>query len=94
MVKNLTSPRSGRTVANQFVITTNKGAFFQSYRSIIAKIDKKGQVYLSSSWDYSQTTMKYLYQFLREYGWYGLNASEVRKNIKDGTFKYKDRLEM
>lgn len=94
MIKNLTSPRSGREVANQFVITTNKGVFFQSYRSIIAKIDKKGQVWLSSYWDYSQTTTKYLYQFLKEYGWYGLNANEVRKHIKDGTFKYKERLEI
>mgnify|MGYP003500283096 FL=1 len=94
MIKNLTSPRSGRAVANQFVITTNKGVFFQSYHSIVAKIDKKGQVWLSSYWDYSQTTTKYLYQFLKEYGWYGLNASEVRKHIKDGTFKYKERLEM
>ena len=94
MIKNLTSPRSGRAVANQFVITTNKGVFFQSYHSIVAKRDKKGQVWVSSYWDYSQTTTKYLYQFLKEYGWYGLNASKVRKHIKDGTFKYKERLEM
>ena len=94
MVRNLSSPRSGNAVANQFAITTNKGTFFQSYRSIVAKVDKKGQVWLSSYWDYSHTTMKYLYQFLKEFGWYGINASEVRKCIKDGTFKYRERLEM
>lgn len=94
MVRNLTSPRTGNAVANQFAITTNKGTFFQSYRSIVAKVDKKGQVYLSAYWDYSRTTMKYLYQFLREFGWCDINASEVRKLIKDGTFKYRENLTM
>lgn len=94
MVRNLTSPRTGNAVANQFVIHTKKGDFFQSYRSLVAKIDNKGQVWLSSYWDYSRTTMKYLYQFLRDYGWYNINANEVRKRIKDGTFKYKETLTM
>ena len=94
MVRNLTSPRTGNAVANQFVITTNNGTFFQSYRSMVAKVDNKGQVYLSAYWDYSRTTMKYLYQFLREFGWYDINAREVRKLIKDGTFKYQENLTM
>lgn len=94
MVRNLPSPRTGNAVANQFFITTNNGRFFQSYRSIVAKVDNKGQVWLSADWDYSRTTMKYLYQFLRGFGWYNLNASEVRKLIKSGTFKYRVNLTM
>lgn len=92
MVRNLTSPRSGNPVANQFVINTNKGVFFQSYLTLVARVDKKGQVWLSSAWDYSRTTTRYLYQFLKEYGYYDLSASKVRQLLKDKTFKYKDTL--
>ena len=94
MVRNLTSPRSGREVANQFVISTDKGTFFQSYRTIVAKVDKKGQVWVSSAWNYSNTTTKYLYQFLREYGYRDLSAIKVRDLIKCKSFKYKDTLTM
>lgn len=94
MVRNLPSPRAGNAVANQFIITTNNGTYFQSYSSIVAKVDKNGQVWLSSYWDYSRTTMKYLYQFLSEFGWYDINANEVRRLIKVGTFKYRANLTM
>lgn len=96
MVRNLTSPRSGRAVANQFVISTEKGNYyFQSYRSIVAKVDNKGHVTLSQWWDYSNTTRKYLYEFLSEYcGFYALSAAEVRKLIKDKTFTYKAEIKM
>lgn len=94
MVRNLTSPVSGREVANQFVITTNKGTFFQSYRSIVAKVDNNGQVWLSYYWDYSNTTLRYLYQFLREQGYSDLSKAKVNSYIKDKTFKYKEHLTM
>lgn len=94
MVRNLTSPRSGGAVVNQFVINTNKGTFFQSYRTIVAKVDNKGQIWLTDAWNYSRTTTKYLYQFLSEYGWRDLSADKVRKLIKDKTFKYKATLTM
>lgn len=94
MVKNLTSPRSGRSVANQFLIKTNKGTFFQSYNSIVAKIDKNGNVTLSRFWSYSLTTRKYLYQFLSEFGYYGLNAQMVCKLLDEKKFKYKDEISM
>lgn len=94
MVRNLTSPHTDNAVANQFVIRTKKGDFFQSYRSIVAKVDNNGNVWLSAYWDYSRTTMKYLYQFLRDYGYYNLSASKVREHIADGTFKYKADLTM
>lgn len=100
MAKNLLSDRSGRSVANQFVIKTSKGVFFQSYDTVIAKIDKEGKVtlgidngYYSKSINlgfglaYSRTTYKYLCKFLREYGNYECNANEIRKALKLKEFK-------
>lgn len=78
-VKQLTSPRSGQPVTNQFEIVTPKGTYFQSYRSIIAfkpnngtkiKLDKR-------FWDYSATTNKYLAQFL------GFGKPQQRELIKN-----------
>lgn len=35
-VENMVSESSGREVANQFLIQTDKGLYFQSYNSVIA----------------------------------------------------------
>ena len=53
---------------NQFQISTPKEYIFQSYNSIIAKINRAtGKVVLDSYyWDYSVTTGKYRNEFLRE----------------------------
>ena len=69
-VKNLTSNRSGEAVRNQFVITDHarNTIYFQSYESIVAKIDYNGLT-LGADWDYSNTTLKWLYVFLREYAY-------------------------
>ena len=66
-VEQMKSPRSGRPVANQFIIETESGRYFQSYRSVIAFIpyDTMSPVLLDAEyWDYSRTTSRYLYQFL------------------------------
>lgn len=107
MIKNFTSFRSGKSVANQFVIRTAKGVFFQSYNTIIAKIDYKGQVTLGKDkverrnsieigfgLDYSRTTYKYLCNFLCEYGGYDFKIADIRKAIKDKEFKVKDIIKM
>lgn len=95
MVQNLISLRSNRPVANQFVLTTEKATYFQSYNTLIAKVEKNGKVTLASAWDYSATTSKYLYQFLKEYSGYSdLNSKSVKKLIKDKTFKYVNILTM
>ena len=74
---SMTSPRTGNPVANQFEIYTPEGKYFQSYRSIIAFVDKFGQISLDEYYhDYSRTTSKYLTQFL------GMNTQERRKAIK------------
>lgn len=80
------SERSGNPVANQFVLYDDFGnSFFQSYKSIIAKISNKGQTTLDSHfWDYSVTTGRYRNKFLNEC------IAETRKKIKQGLYKLTD----
>lgn len=67
--------------ANQFVIHTDKGQFFQSYNSIIVNIEN-GVVTLDKRyWDYSQTTGKYRNQFLNE------TQKETQAKIDSGEYK-------
>ena len=83
-VYNMESP-NGNKVANQFEIYTDEGKYFQSYRSIIAFKDNKGQVFLDDYyWDYSRTTSKYRNMFLNE----GIN--DTREKIKSGEYKLKN----
>ena len=83
-VYNMESP-NGNKVANQFEIYTDEGKYFQSYRSIIAFINNKGQVFLDDYyWDYSRTTGKYRNIFLNE------GIVETRKKIKSGEYKLKE----
>lgn len=56
---------AGSPAINQIVITTTEGEYFQSYRSMIAFIPSDGSpIRLSTFWDYSTTTRRYLNQFL------------------------------
>jgi len=77
--------------ANQFVITTNNGVFFQSYETPCAKY-ANGRVYLNK--DYfgeeffggSKTTNKHLYIFLVDYCCFSrwrCCAKEIRRMIKE-----------
>lgn len=91
-VRSLNSPKSGRPVANQFVIETARGQYFQSYNSIIVFIpqgeytkyntEKENKITLDQAyWDYSRTTGKYRNIFLGE------NTAETRKKIKSGVYR-------
>lgn len=82
-VQNMTSPRSGKPVANQFIITDHEGnEWFQSYRTMIAVRTPDGIVKLDAdAWDYSVTTSKYRNQFL------GLSTADVKRGIKDGLYE-------
>ena len=83
MVRQLIND-NGNYAANQFVIKTAKAVYFQSYDSVICKLDGINVV-LSLDWDYSNTTRKHLYMFLRQNGYYNLSsAKEVRKAIAEG----------
>lgn len=88
-VRNITNA-NGNTVANQFeIVDVDNATLFQSYNTLIAEVrDSDGQVYLDEHyWDYSRTTMRHLYNFLRQWGYDGLNSKIVRQYIKDGKFK-------
>ena len=75
---SMTSPRTGNPVANQFEIYTPEGKYFQSYRSIIAFVDKFGKIMLDEYYhNYSRTTSKYLTQFL------DMNTKERTNAIKN-----------
>lgn len=79
-VENMTSAR-GNKVANQFLVTDDRGdEYFQSYRSMIAK-KSQGKIYLDEYyWDYSTTTGKYRNDFLGE------GIADTRKKIKTGEY--------
>jgi hypothetical protein len=76
----MTSAR-GNKVANQFLVTDDKGdEYFQSYRSMIAK-KSQGKIYLDEYyWDYSTTTGKYRNDFLGE------GIADTRKKIETGEY--------
>lgn len=83
MVENFTS-RNGNKVANQFKLFLASGVAFQSYSTMIAcKVYGTNKVYLSEHWEYSNTTLKYLKDFL------GTTASAkvIRERIKDGVYE-------
>ncbi len=81
-VRQMTSPRTGNPIANHFKIYTDKGVYFQSYRSIIAFKPNNGKTQLDKKyWHYSRTTSKYRNEFLNEY------TEETRQKIKEGEYK-------
>lgn len=84
MVQNLIGLQ-GNPVVNQFVIETSKYIYFQSYKSVICKYDKQtGKITLSQHWDYSTTTAKYLYKFLRTWCYqYVEKRQDVLSHIKN-----------
>ena len=86
IVTNMKSPQTGKAVANQFIITTEQGEYFQSYESMIAFVPRySGRTVLDEKyWDYSTTTSKYRNMFLSD------NTSETRRKIKDGEYVLQD----
>ena len=81
-VENMTSS-NGNTVPNQFIIKTNEGDFFQSYKTVIAFIGDNITLD-NNALNYSKTTSKYLYQFL------GMNRKTIKNKIKEGEIILKD----
>lgn len=78
-VRNLTSPRSYRPVANQYDLEMDNGIAFQSYDSLIA-VRMNGYLYLTDYHDYSNTTSKYATE------WTGYTTKERREGLKSGKF--------
>jgi hypothetical protein len=67
-VRNMESPRTGRPVANQFIIADDHRMIFQSYESMIVDIDFfHSTITFGKDWNYSTTTSKYRNEFLDMY---------------------------
>jgi hypothetical protein len=78
-IENLTSNK-GNKVANQFIVKTETAIYFQSYESMIVKIEN-GQTFLDINfWDYSKTTSKYRNIFLSE------DKKRTELKIKNGIY--------
>ena len=81
-VSNMTSS-NGNKIANQFIIETESGLYFQSYNSIIAyKPFTHGlkTILDKDYWEYSTTTGKYRNLFLNE------DKKETERKIKSGQY--------
>ena len=84
-VRQMKSVRTDRPVANQFIMYTPDGNYFQSYNSIIAFRANDGKVTLDNYyWDYSRTTGVYRNQFLGE------GIADTRAKIGSGEYKLAD----
>jgi len=84
-VKNVTNDNY-RAIPNQFIIEHGHFIYFQSYDSVIARVNRKTDktVLDRRYWDYSNVTGKYRNQFLGE------NITETRAKIAAGVYKLVD----
>ena len=82
-VSNITNSNNN-VVANQFIIYDDNKTYFQSYKSIIIKIERTetGAItYLDPVYyNYSRTTSKYRNAFLGE------STKETERKIKEGVY--------
>ncbi len=90
-VKNIIG-NNGNAVVNQFVLTDHAKdeITFQSYDSLICTVSyDTNTITFYPNWNYSTTTAKYLYIFLKDYaGCYDLgNRKAIIKALKDGFYK-------
>lgn len=87
----MTSPRTGKAVANQFTVETNEGEYFQSYDSVIVfkpfnsvedvGTERAKKITLDAHyWNYSKTTSKYRNEFLGE------TTKETQAKIDSGEY--------
>ena len=83
-VKNMTSLKSYNNIPNQFIIYDDNKTYFQSYKSIIVKIERTEtgvKTYLDPIYyNYSRTTSKYRNAFLGE------STKEIESKIKQGVY--------
>jgi hypothetical protein len=98
MVANLIND-SGNAVKNQFVIMEGSTIAFQSYSSRVCEIVRPcGMGYdelvrFGRDWDYSQTTSKHLYSFLRQNGLEILASKQaIEEAIKRGHARHDEAI--
>ena len=84
-VSNMTSCK-GNAMPNQFIIKTDEGNYFQSYKTIIALVENNPTKIIldNNALNYSRTTSKYLYQFL------DMKKDEILLKIGEGKIILKD----
>ena len=88
-IQQMTSPRTGNAVPNQFLITIGDCVYFQSYQTVIAKKNENTRkVTLCEDWNYSRTTLKYLNKFL------GDTKADIKKRIEEGKYKIVETIEL
>lgn len=94
-VHQMRSERSGKEIANQFIIEEDRKVTFQSYQSTIATWDYEAmELTIGIDWDYSTTTSKYLNRFIDEYtNLPKPNRKMITDWINDGTVKYDKTLQ-
>ena len=81
-VQNLINDK-GNPASNQFIITSEKGTYFQSYDSVVARY-ANGRLTVTPRWDYSATTRKHFYIFLRRYTCINPTRENVLRCIANG----------
>ena len=79
-VENMFSLKTNNKIANQFIIYDENKTYFQSYRSIIVKIEDNKTYLDETYWNYSRTTSKYRSSFLGE------STKETLNKIKNGEY--------
>ena len=78
----------GRAIANQFVIDGNNERVFQSYDSVVCKVTPD-TITFGRDWDYSNTTRRNLYMFLKYYaGLREVKGKGIEKAIQTGSFEH------
>jgi hypothetical protein len=86
-ISNITNSR-GNKVANQFIVYDGLKTYFQSYNSIIVKIERsegKEITYLDPVyWNYSRTTSKHRSTFLGE------STKETQRKIESGVYIFEN----
>ena len=83
--------------ANQIIIEVNKGDIFQSYDSVIAFYNKNDdKVYVTKDWDYSNTTRKHFYIFLRDHcnACGNIRKKDIEYEFKQGNYELVSNLDL
>ena len=76
---------------NQFLLEGEGKTIFQSYQTIIAKVEGGAVTIDTSAEEYSKTTSKYLYKFLNEYSAENIsNKKDLLVAVKEGRIKRED----
>ena len=70
---NLVNERTKQRIPNQFIILDERNIIFQSYNSMIVRINSAlKKIYVYPDYNYSKTTNKYRNQFMDSQGFHNM----------------------